>query len=159
MPGAGRDDEDRGVVEERAGDQFLDLEANDVEHTLVRQIGLGENDEPCRDAQQAADLEVLARLRHHRLIGGHMQHDEVHTPDTGEHVANEALMAGTSTKERTASCSVVWAKPRSIVMRALFFLAQTIGIRAGQREDQRALAVIDVAGGAHDDVLHQIKEP
>ena len=87
LPGAGRYDEDRGVVEERAGDQFLDLEANDVEHTLVRQIGLGENDEPCRDAQQAADLEVLARLRHHRLIGGHMQHDEVDTPDTGEHVA------------------------------------------------------------------------
>ena len=37
----------------------------------------------------------------------------------------------------------------------LLFL-QAIGIDAGQRLDQRALAVIDVAGGADDDVSHRV---
>ena len=34
----------------------------------------------------------------------------------------------------------------------LFF--QAVGVDAGQRFDQRGLAVVDVAGGADDDVLH-----
>ena len=42
---------------------------------------------------------------------------------------------------------------------ALFLLAQPVGIGAGQRQDERALAVIDMTGGADDDMLHPIRSP
>ena len=38
---------------------------------------------------------------------------------------------------------------------ALFFF-QTVGVDAGEGADQRGLAVIDVSGGADDDVLQRI---
>ena len=50
--------------------------------------------EPGRHAQQAADVEVLARLRHDRLVGRHDQHDEVDAADAGQHVLDEPLVAG-----------------------------------------------------------------
>jgi hypothetical protein len=44
--------------------------------------------------QQPADVEVLASLRHHRLVGGDDQHDEIDAADAGGHVLHEALVAG-----------------------------------------------------------------
>ena len=35
---------------------------------------------------------------------------------------------------------------------ASLFLGQTVGVDAGQRFDQRAFAVIHVAGGGHDEM-------
>ena len=49
---------------------------------------------PAGTPQQPADVEVLARLRHHRLVGGDDQHDAVDAADAGEHVLHEALVAG-----------------------------------------------------------------
>jgi hypothetical protein len=39
---------------------------------------------------------------------------------------------------------------------AAFFFLQAVGIDAGQRADQSGLAVIDVPGGADDDVLNRV---
>ena len=59
----------------------------------VDEIGLGQGDEAGADAQQAADVEVLAGLRLHRLVGGDHQHDEVDAADAGEHVLDEPLVS------------------------------------------------------------------
>ncbi len=49
---------------------------------------------PARDAEQAADVEVLARLRHHALVGRDDERDEVDAVRAGQHVLDEALVAG-----------------------------------------------------------------
>ena len=43
----------------------------------IRRVDLGERDDAGRHVQQPADVEVLARLRHHRLVGRDDQHDEI----------------------------------------------------------------------------------
>ena len=42
------------------------------------------------------------------------------------------------------------AKPRSMVMPRSFSSCEAVGVDAGQRLDERRLAVVDVAGGADD---------
>ncbi len=41
---------------------------------------------------------------------------------------------------------------------AALFLFQTVGIDAGEGLDQRGLAVIDMARGAGDDMLHAVED-
>jgi hypothetical protein len=88
-----------------------------------------------------------------------MQHDEVHAPDTREHVANEALVAWYVDEGEDGFLLGGMGKAEVDRDAALFLLAQTVGIGAGQGKDQRALPVIDVTGGTDDDVLRQIKAP
>ena len=60
----------------------------------VGEIGLGQHDDAARNAQQPADVEVLARLRHHRFVGGDDQQHAVDAADAGQHRPHEALVAG-----------------------------------------------------------------
>ncbi len=79
---------------------------------------LGEDDETSRHVQQPADVEVLAGLRHHRFVGRDDEHHEVDAADPGEHVLDEALVAG-NVHERDAAVPSIrrqCANPRSIVM-------------------------------------------
>ncbi len=156
---ARRHDDDWGIVEKRARHQLLDLEPDDVEHAGVGEIGLRDDDETGGHVKQAADLEVLARLRHHRLVSGDMEHDEVHATDAGQHVADEAFVTRDVDEGEDGFLFGGVGKAEVDRDAALFLLAQPIGIGAGQRQDQRALAVIDVTCSADDDVLHQVKCP
>ena len=100
--------------------------------------------------QQPADVEMLARLRHDRLIGRDDEDDEVDAADAGEHVLHEALVAGdVDERDVDAVDDLVGEAEVDGDAAGLLFL-QPIGIGAGQRQDQRALAVIDVSGGADD---------
>ena len=60
----------------------------------IDQVGLGERDDAARDAEQAADIEVLARLRLDGFVGGDHEQHQVDAADAGEHVLDEALVAG-----------------------------------------------------------------
>ena len=104
--------------------------------------------------QEAADVEVLARLRHDRLVGCHVQHHQVHAAHTGQHVAHESLVAG-DVYEREHDVAFGGVREPEIDRDAArLFLLQAIGIGPGERVHQRALAVVDVSGSAYDDVLH-----
>ena len=67
---------------------------DELERVGVDQVGLGQRDEAGRHPEQPADVEVLARLRHHRLVGRDDEHDEVDAADAGEHVLDEPLVPG-----------------------------------------------------------------
>ena len=54
---------------------------------------------------------------------------------------------GTSTKLIASPSTTVWAKPRSIVRPAPLLLGEAVGVGAGERQHERRLAVVDVAGG------------
>src|SRR5262249_31215183 len=101
------------------------------------------------------------------FVGGDDQKHKVHAAYAREHVADETLMAG-DVDETEAQLGFISAAPLhtigSVELQvreakidcdpAALFLFQTVGINAGQRFDQRGLAMIDVTGRADDDGLH-----
>ena len=93
-PGNAADRDERRAIEERAGHEFLDFQLDKFEDFLVDRISLGQRDQAVPDSQQAADFEVLAGLRHHGLVCGHDQQDDVDPSNAGQHVLDEALVAG-----------------------------------------------------------------
>ena len=83
-----------GVFEEAALHQLADFQLDDLARGLVHQVALGQGDDAVAQAEQAEDFEVLARLRHDRIVGGDDEHGEVDAGGAGEHVLDEALVAG-----------------------------------------------------------------
>mgnify|MGYP003694321301 CR=1 FL=1 len=74
-------------------------------------------------------------------------------PDAGQHVLDEALVAGHVHDLDGQAAGLLEEGEAEIDGDAAgFLLRQPIGIGAGQRLDQRGLAVVDVPGGADDDV-------
>jgi hypothetical protein len=103
-------------------------------------------------AEQAKDFEVFPRLRHDRIVGRHDEQREVDAGRPGEHVLDETLVAG---HVHDAEAIVVQIEPGEADVdgdAAGFFLGQPVGVDAGEGLDQRGLAVVDVAGGAEDQV-------
>ncbi len=93
---------------------------------------------------------MLARLRHHALVGGDDEQREVHTGGAGEHVAHESLVAG---HVHDAQREIADHERREAQLDrdpAALLLGEAVGVDAGERLHERGLAVIDVAGGAED---------
>ena len=92
---------------------------------------------------------MLARLRHHAVVGGDHQQEHVDPGRAGDHRAHEPLVprhvhdrqppARRQLERRVAELD---RDPARLLLR------QPVGVDAGQRGDQRRLAVVDVAGGA-----------
>jgi len=71
----------------------------------------------------------------------------------GEHVADEALVAGYVDDAGAGAVGQREVGEAEIDRdAALFFFLEAVGVLAGERLDQRGLAVIDVPGGADDGV-------
>ena len=156
-PGAGDGTHrhDGRAFEERAGDHLFHFEAHEAEDVVVHQVGLGEGDDAAADAEQAADIEMLAGLRLDGFVGGDHEEHEVDAADAGEHVLDEALVAGDIDEAQAqGGCEFEVREAEIDGDAAAFFFFQAVGVDAGERLDERGLAVIDVAGRADDDVLH-----
>ena len=101
-----------------------------------------------------ADVQVLAGLRHHALVGRDHEQHGVDAAGAGQHVLHEALVAGhVHERERSLAVDPMGEAEIDGDPARLFFL-EPIGIDAGQRKNQTALAVIDVTGGADDEMRH-----
>ena len=81
-------------LEERALHELARFHLRQAHELGVGGVALGEDDEPAGDAEEAADVEVLAGLGHDRLVGRHHQHHRVDAVGPRQHVAHEALVAG-----------------------------------------------------------------
>jgi len=145
------DVDDRSVGERRARERGADLRADEGRPLVVDEIALAEDDHASLDAEQLEDREVLPGLGHDALIRGHDEHDRVDTADAGEHVADEVLMARhvddahvRAAGKREPGEAQVDGHP------ALAFFAQAVGVDAGERVNERGLAVVDVAGRSDD---------
>jgi hypothetical protein len=57
-------------------------------------VGLRDRHHPVLDAELAEHREVLARLRHHAVVGGDAQQKEVHARGARDHRPHEALVPG-----------------------------------------------------------------
>ena len=119
----------------------------------VGEVGLGDHEDAAARAEQMQDVEMLLGLRHHAVVGRDGEQHEVDAVRAGEHVADEALVAGDvddagagAVGQREVGEAEIDRNP------ALLFLLEAVGVLPGERLDQRGLAVIDVTGGADDGV-------
>jgi hypothetical protein len=129
----GRDGQDLCTFETGSGQNRCNLRRRSREPVRAHQVALVQRDNAALQAQQIHDRQVLARLRHHAVIGGDDQHDEVDTGGTGQHVVHQALVA-----RHIDEADDLAARPRPIrksqVDRdaARLLLLQAIGIDARQ---------------------------
>ena len=151
VTGADRHRHDRRAVEKRSGHELAHFEPRQLQRVGVGEIGLRERDEARANVEQPADVEVLARLRHHRFVGGDHEHDEVDAADAGEHVLDEALVAGDVNEGEVDAANRLMREPEIDRDAARLLLLEPIGIGPRQGAHERALAVIDVSGRAYDD--------
>ena len=103
---------------------------------------------------------MLAGLRHHAFVGRDDQQREVDAADAGQHVLDEALVAGdVHDLDRQPVGRVEVGEAEVDRDAAGLLLRQAVGVDAGERLDQRRLAVVDVPGGADDDVMGAAHAP
>ena len=154
VAGTRRHGHDGRALEKRACDQLAHLEACDLQRIGVDEIGLRQGDEPGRHAQQPADVEVLARLRHHRFVGGHHQHDQVDAADARQHVLDEPLVPRHIDEGEIHAADFLVREAQVDRDPARLLFLQPIGIGPGERAHQRALPMIDVPRRPDDDRFH-----
>ena len=132
-----------------AGDELLRLDARELERLLLDGIGLRQRDDAVLDPEQPQDREVLVRLRPRALAGVDHEEEEVDAARTRDHRADEALVPG-DVDDREARAVRQLERRVAEVDRdpALVLLGQPVGVLAGQRLDERRLAVVDVTRGA-----------
>ncbi len=152
--GAGRHLDDLGAFEERTPNQLTNLLQDESAHIGIDGVGFGQHDDAVRNLQQPADVEVLAGLRHHRLVARNDQQDAIDAADTGQHCPDEPLVPG-DVDERDLDVADDRVREAELDRdAALFLFLEPIGVGAGERQDQCALAVVDVTRRADDDVGH-----
>ena len=154
LAGHAGDPQDRRVLEEGAPGEVADVLGGELHQVLVHEVDLVQGHETALHAEELHDLQVLARLGHHAVVGGDHQHDQVDPARPGGHVADEALVPGhvddpyaPSIREREVREAQVDREA------ALLLLLEAIRVDPGQRADQGRLAVVDVSGGADHDGL------
>ena len=152
LAGAAGDGEDRGAGERGGGEQLFDFEVGQLEEVGGDQVGLGQRHHPGGDPQQRADRQVLAGLRLDPLVGGDHQQHHPDAAEAGQGVVEEALVAGDVDEADPVVAGGEVGEAEVDGDPAPLLLAPAVAVDAGQRLDQRGLAVVDVAGGADDQV-------
>jgi hypothetical protein len=147
-PGRRRHAHDRRARERVRASSADHLLLGELRHVLGGRVDLGERHDRARDAEQLADRDVLARLRHHALVGRHHEQQQVDARGARDHRAHEPLVAGHVDHAEPRAVGQVERREAELDRDAArLLLGQPVGVDAGQRSDERGLAVIDVAGG------------
>ena len=96
---------------------------------------------------------MLPRLRHDGLVGGDNQQGQIDTPDPGQHVVDEVLVA--RHVDYAHLVAIGEAQPGESKVNGqppLLLLAEPVRVDASQRLDEGRFAMINVPGGA--DYVH-----
>ena len=97
------------------------------------------------DREQIDDVQVLDGLRHDAVVRRDDQHDVIDAAYAREHVAHESLVSGNIDETDGVVMRCLPVREAEIYRNAAcLFLGQPVGVDAGQRFDERRLAVIDV---------------
>ncbi|MBK7701413.1 MAG: hypothetical protein IPI34_00265 [bacterium] len=152
LAGARRDQHRGAVLQERAAREVAHLLERDLGEVAVDQVELGDDDDAAAHPERGQDLQVLHGLGHDPLVRGHHQQREVDAAGPGDHLPHEALVAGhVDDAQGRAVRQGQLREAQFDADAALLLLLEAVGLDAGQRLDQRRLAVVHVAGGAQDE--------
>ena len=141
---------DRGVGQECAADQFADVDRRDLARGFVDQIAFGESNDAVPKPEQPENLQMLASLRHDRIVGRDDQERQVNAGRPRQHVLDEPLVTWHVDDAEPEFADFQVSETDIDGDAASLFLGQAIGVDAGQRLDERGLAVVDMSGGAED---------
>ncbi len=152
LAGTRRDGHCHGIGQRGAGQQRPSVGLHQSQPVgIVGQIRFGQDKDAAFDAQQPEDGGMLARLRHHAFVGGDHQQDSIHPADPGQHVLDEVAVPGDIDDPDGLALRQSQPGEAKVDRHLTFdFLAQSIGVDAGQGMDERRLAVVNVAGRADD---------
>ncbi len=159
LAAAGANGHDGRVFEKTTPHEVGDFQFDQREKVGVDEVGFRQHDHATRDPEQAADLKVFDGLRLHAFVGGDNQEDDIDARDAGEHVFDEAFVAGDVDEGGVASgwerevCEAEFDGDA-----AAFLLGEAVRVDAGEGGDEGRFAVIDVAGGAEDQRVHGAEE-
>ncbi len=143
---------DRGVGKWCSNETLADRRSRGLERGS--KIAFRERDDHAPHAEILEDLQVLLGLRHPAVVRRHDQEGEVNRAHAGDHVLDEILVAG---DVDDAERNVIEDELREAELdrdSALLFFRQPIRLCAGERTDERGLAVIDMAGSGESEMLH-----
>src|SRR5262245_46938646 len=143
---------DRSIRQKRVSHQLPDVELDDLAGRVINQVTLGESDHAVFESEQPQDFQVLSGLRHDGVIGRDDEQGQVDAGRPGEHVLDEPLMPGAVHNSEPVVAEVELGEPNIDGDAAGLLLRQAVAVRAGEGFDERGLAVVDVAGGAEDQV-------
>ena len=138
--------------QERAAEEVLQLGPGQLQVVGLDAVDLRQGHHAVADAQQGEDVQVLAGLGHHAVVGRHDEDHRVHAGRAGHHGADEVLVARHVDDAHLGVGDRAGGEAQVDRHAPLFLLLQAVGLAAGERLDQGRLAVVDVPGRAHRDV-------
>jgi hypothetical protein len=119
---------------------------------VIHRIDLRDDGQPVADLERIEQGQVLERLCVRTVIGGDHQHRGIDLTRPDEHVADQLVVPRDVDEveldpivEREMGVADVDGHP------AAPLLGEAVGVDAGERPEERGLAVVDVAGRADDD--------
>ena len=131
----------------RLRDELARLLERELERLRVDGVGLRHRDDAALDPEQAENREVLVRLRARTLGGVDDEQEEVDPGRPGDHVADEALVAGHVDQREPPAVGKVERRVAEVDRDpARLLLGQPVRVLAGQRAYEPRLAVVDVPG-------------
>jgi hypothetical protein len=151
VAGPRRDAKEGRDLDARRAEQSADFGFDLVAAAGSDPVGLGDRDARVRDAEQIENFHMLDGLRHHAVIGGHDHQRVVHIADPRQHVLEEALVARHVDKaDQLAVRQRHIGKTEIDREAARLLLRQPVGVDAGQRANERRLAMVDMSGRRDD---------
>ena len=148
-----RNGEDGSVLEGGSVGKNRNLFADLVDARSINQIRLGDYKDAACSAEQMDDVEMFLTLRHHTVVSGYSEQNEIDPVGASQHIADEAFMAGDI--DDTSAATVRKIDPGKAQFNrdaAILLLLEAVGILSGERLDERGLAMVDMAGGADNGV-------
>ena len=98
---------------------------------------------------------MLHGLGHKALVGGHHQHGQVDAAGAGQHILDKFLVAGHIHDARLGPVvEIQVGKAQLNGDASLFLLAEAVGVDPRQGLHQQSLAVVHMARGTNDHMLH-----
>ena len=140
------------MFEEGSVNEIADFQLDDLARRLIDEIGLGNGDDAVTQTEQLEDFKMFAGLRHDGIVGGNHQDGEIDASGAGEHVLDETFVSRHIDDAEMKRRQVKTCETDVNRDTASFLFRQTVTVDAGKGLDERGLAVIDVAGGAEDQI-------
>src|ERR1051325_7812745 len=103
LAGDRRDRKLRRIFQISADRQNVDFLFHLVNTRWRHQIGFGDHENRHLNAEQMNDVKVFLGLRHDAIVGGHGEKNEIDAVGAGEHVLDEAFVAGHVDNSRRSS--------------------------------------------------------
>ncbi len=128
-------------------EELLHVRPGQLRKLAIDHVHLCEGDETGGDAQEFDDAQMLPRLRHHPIIGGHHQQEQVDAGRSRDHGLDEALVTGNVHHAEMPATGQRQLREAQLDADApLLLFLEPVGVPTRQCFDECRLAVVDVAG-------------